>query len=342
MPCHFLPMMSRLLLLFACFNPSWCLQRSREIQKQPQAHSLSRYRADFLSSVRSARDAKGIVLESGYDANAAQLFSEKFTTVQENAFGGKTWNVSLNSFSWNVVQSSSIHNEFWSQVNSQMWEMSTYRHFLQFVNSKTTLVDFGTWIGPTILFGGQFASRTFGIEGDPVAYAEALVNVQLNKGKLRNVHLQPACVSLSREIQTMHSASAGNSCSTIGEVDSPCGKPAVSWKVQCYGLPYLFKHWKIDVNADTFVKIDVESFECHLLPGLASLLLQSAHKPTLHVAMHSQVKRCTKVQYDAINKVVRAYNFAFCETPVHDKDSFDVSERCHTGELVLSDAMQPV
>ncbi len=60
-------------------------------------------------------------------------------------------------------------NVWWASVANQTWEPHTYRRYFQYVTPSTTLVDFGTWIGPTLLFGATRAARAFGIEGDPVA-----------------------------------------------------------------------------------------------------------------------------------------------------------------------------
>ena len=63
------------------------------------------------------------------------------------------------------------------------------------------LIDFGMWIGPTALFGSRYAKAVYGIEADPVAYAEAARNVAMNNNdtNAENIHLRHACISDKNE-----------------------------------------------------------------------------------------------------------------------------------------------
>ncbi len=167
---------------------------------------------------------------------------------------------------------------WWTVVNNKYpskWEPQTFSNFFYLIDRQSIVVDFGTWIGPTILFAGQIASKVYGIEGDPAAFAEALVNLKLNyeKAWARNIHLQPACVSHENEktVKTMKTSGVGNSCSSLAGKIMDCGSRAPNnkngeireWKVACYPLPYLLKKWGIELNKmrKIFIKIDVESYE---------------------------------------------------------------------------------
>jgi FkbM family methyltransferase len=295
--------------------------------------------ATVRRSIYHAADDK--LLPPGYDDAAEKLFRNQFKLATDNVYAGKVTDVSVMGSHFQVTDDAPFG--FWGNFNKPdgvpTWEPDLFRRYFEYVTPKTTLVDFGTWIGPTILFGATRAKRVYGIEGDPVAYASALANVQLNADALKNIHLQPGCVATSEERRTMKSAAAGNSCSGLGDV--ACGTAAVEWKVQCYTLPHLFTTWNIDVGPLTFIKIDVESYECELLPSLASWLTAAPVKPTLHVAMHSQIARCSAEQYGKIDALIQTYGYVFCNG-ARNKHEFKVGTACDSGELVLSDVLPSV
>ena len=58
------------------------------------------------------------------------------------------------------------------------WEASTFKTFFKYIDGDTIVIDFGTWIGVTILYGVQFADSAYGVEGDPAAYAELEMNIR--------------------------------------------------------------------------------------------------------------------------------------------------------------------
>lgn len=287
---------------------------------------------------------RGKTLPAAFNEAGNDMFVKRMHALQDDVFKhGKTETVGVAGSSYTVTG-----NPFWASVANQTWEPHTYRRYFQYVTPSTTLVDFGTWIGPTLLFGATRAARAFGIEGDPVAYADTLVNLQLNAAALKNVHLQPGCVSVQREVKDMRSADAGNSCSGVGDAVA-CGNATVAWRVQCYDLPFLFSHWGVDLGLDTFIKIDVESYECALVPSLVDWLLAAQLKPTISLAMHSQVAPCDEGGYADITRLAAAYTHVECATgPVfaslssaHLLESGGVAKLCPSGELLLSDHTPP-
>ena len=271
------------------------------------------------------------------------MFVERMHVLQDDVFKHKkTQQVGIAGSLYTVTG-----NVWWASVANQTWEPHTYRRYFQYVTPSTTLVDFGTWIGPTLLFGATRAARAFGIEGDPVAYADTLVNLQLNAAALKNVHLQPGCVSVRREVKDMRSAAAGNSCSGVGDAVA-CGNATAAWKVQCYDLPFLLKHWGVDLSLDTFIKIDVESYECALVPSMVNLLLAAPLKPTLSLAMHRQVSPCNEGAYADITRFAAAYKHVECASGSRitllanaDLEAGGIGNLCPSGDLLLSDHVPP-
>ena len=283
----------------------------------------------------------GRTLPPAFDQAGARIFMDRLNVLLDDVFNlNKTMDVQVPGATFKVV---GAPPSFWDNVVSQSWEPHTYRRYFQYITPSTTLVDFGTWIGPTLLYGAARAGRVFGVEGDPAAYAEALVNVQLNADRLRNVHLQPGCVSLKREDRTMHSADVGGSCSGLGT--KLCGEATTAWSVRCYDLPALFKRWGVALGLDTFVKVDVEGYECDLVPGLVDWLLAAPLKPTIQLAMHGELQPCSASQYGTIARLARAYAYAECHqggqaVSLHQHPmpaDLDVGALCPSGEMLLSD-----
>jgi len=70
--------------------------------------------------------------------------------------------------------------KFWERVERGHWERSTLHVFYTVIDKETSVIDFGAWIGPTILFAGNFAKQVLGLEPNSRAYKVARRNVELN------------------------------------------------------------------------------------------------------------------------------------------------------------------
>merc|ERR1712086_63341 len=200
---------------------------------------------------------------------------------------------------------------------SPAWEKHTFVSFLKFIPGHTVHIDFGTWIGPTLFYAAQLVERAYGIEADPGAFAIVHANLMLNSGSPwgSRIHIQPGGIGLGSGTSPdpfqveMTSAGAGNSCSTIGELThSLCGdsKNQRKWKVNTYPLPALLHRWGVPLPS-TFIKVDVEAFECALLPSWLPWLKALEHKPTFHIAFHNGVRKCSADELVAIGELGRLF-----------------------------------
>jgi len=184
----------------------------------------------------------------------------------------------------------------------------------------------------TLLYHGQFSRQSFGIEADPVAYGESTYssffrrimlnilthrayafkinmatvegNVELNK--LRHypwadrVSVDSGCVARPEDVGqlTMKAGSKpGHSVSGLGDHVAFEKEDAVTWQVQCYTLPDLFEnYWGIQKPyEDVFIKIDIESYECKLVPSLYEWLKDETHLPKMYISFHPQIEGCTEM-----------------------------------------------
>ena len=193
------------------------------------------------------------------------------------------------------------------------WELNTFEEFDHWLPKSKYYVGFGTWIGPTLFYGTQLVKKAVGFEGDPVAYAKVYTNLQWNKHRdwYYHTHVYPVAVKqgkekkiAERERVTMHSALAGNSCSGLKDV--ACGNVTVSWEIDAYTLPYLLQLTGIPVSNETFIKIDVEGYECELIPSWFDWLKNYSDKPTMRVSFHAH-SPCSDEQYKNIFAFSKLY-----------------------------------
>lgn len=210
--------------------------------------------------------------------------------------------------------------------NPPKWEPRTFELFSKVLPHSTHYVGFGTWRGPTLLYATQYVDMALGIEADPVAFAQVHFNLALNQDKpwAKHTFLQNAAVGAIsgadiKDVQNleMHSAVAGSSCAGLGKVFN-CGNKRAedfqNWNVNAYSFLSLLRHYDIPVAATTFIKIDVESYECDLLPVWADWLfsLKPNDKPSLYIAFHAQVQKCSVETYKLVTKLAGIYNHVDC------------------------------
>merc|ERR1719486_607675 len=121
---------------------------------------------------------------------------------------------------------------------------------------------------------------------------------------------------------TMITANAGNSCSGVGKVARACGEATMKWDVQSYPLEHLLDSWGVlqrvrENNKKMLIKIDVEAYECKLMPDFYSWLLplyevNQKHLPTFYVSYHPQITACSEQEYQGLLEVVKLYQLFIC------------------------------
>ena len=203
------------------------------------------------------------------------------------------------------------------------WEPETFEIFLRYLSHSDYYVDFGTWIGPTLFFAAQMVKSAVGIEADPAAYAIVSYNAALNKRRTwgHRVSVIAAAIGIGSHeyLQPvrldMKSSFPGSSCSGNGKFVYFCGgkKDFFFWKVNSYTLPSVMKAKQIPETKSTFIKIDVESFECSLIPSWLPWLQRLGNdKPTLFISTHAHISPCTPHQNNFFFEIFKIYKHAHC------------------------------
>lgn len=251
-------------------------------------------------------------LDPGWDKSGKEIYRQKVETLNKETVQ------TINLAHQGEVTVSTVVNgnhDFWNRIdgnsNEQLkWEAQTFAIFKKYVTPETIVIDFGTWIGPTLLYHGMFSKASYGIEADPAAYAVAEHNLFLNRHRdwANHVFLESACVSAPASVgkMTMKSYNPGESMSSITEKQY---KPSrMDWEVQCYTLPSIMEHWGVDLVAQpVMIKIDVESYECKLLPSFYEWLKDQPSLPTIFVSFHPQISECTDNEWVQILKLFQLY-----------------------------------
>lgn len=205
------------------------------------------------------------------------------------------------------------------------WEARTFNIFSKVLPHSSYFVDFGTWMGPTLLYATQFVDISLGIEADPVAFAQLSFNLGLNSDAAwaGHTHLQPGAVGAisegKDEGQTleMQSSFAGSSCSGLAKVYN-CGDKKLEnyqkWNVKAYSLQTMMKHYGIPAGPKTFIKVDVESYECALIPFFLDWFknMKANEKPSMYLSFHGQISRCTDDVYEKVVQFSKLYNHVDC------------------------------
>jgi len=225
---------------------------------------------------------------------------------------------------------------FWERATAGKWEWDTFNIFNKIVTGSTTVIDFGTWIGPTMLFHGQFSKQSFGIEADPAAFAILDYNVELNwkhnPSWGSHVSVDSGCIVRPEDIGKLTMKAGGDpgmSMSGIGDkVFMDKGKRAVKWEVQCYTLPDIFEnYWGIQKPyKDVFIKIDIETYECKLVPSFYDWLKGEKYLPTMYISFHPQIQKCTEEEYKTLLMFIGLYDNVVLSGRVGEKSNHPSDE----------------
>lgn len=148
-----------------------------------------------------------------------------------------------------------------------------------------TYIDFGSWIGPTVLFAAPYATKVYGLEPDFRAFQELYHNVHANDHLTDKITVLPLCISDKAGTLTMH-GQPGSSMSTLMEETDKQKKVAgrTEWTVECMTLDTFVANNRIDANK-LVLKIDTEGAERDILRQLRPFIAK--YKPSMLLSMVS-------------------------------------------------------
>ena len=130
------------------------------------------------------------------------------------------------------------HYDWWSSV-SEGWEADSLRALKFFLTLKkervghSIEVDFGCWIGPTVLFSAPYADAVWAMEPDADAFREAYHNVKLNPEVAAKTNVQQLCISDKAGAIKMYGRPGDSMSTLIHETKDEQKKGYTSWQVEC-------------------------------------------------------------------------------------------------------------
>jgi FkbM family methyltransferase len=158
------------------------------------------------------------------------------------------------------------YDSFWRRIASGDWKPDTFAIFDRFLDRRHCYIDIGTWIGPTLLYGSQIAASAFGLEPDPIAFAELGRNIESNRPSSDNIRVQQACIGSKTGTADFGSHGEGDASTS----SLLFGRMKTHWTVDAFSFDdYIERH---GVGACNFVNMDIERGEYQVLPGMAGYL----------------------------------------------------------------------
>ena len=196
--------------------------------------------------------------------------------------------------------------KFWRTLASGEWEHHTFRILDSLLQPDSLYLDFGAWIGPTVLYAARQCRHVFCLEPDAEAYERLLSNLRLNR--IENVSTFHGAMHTHDGSVTLHNprifgnsetrvqrASAGDS-TTVLAMD-------ISRFIECWNIR------QIDL-----IKIDVEGAEFDLMQSIIDLL--PSMKPCIYLSLHAPLVAQTERQGKLAAVVELARHYTCC----YDKD----------------------
>jgi len=217
----------------------------------------------------------------------------------------------MKQFGCEFTVSDESGKSYWDSIESGDWEPGTYRTFLAFIRGTDTYIDFGAFLGATLLFAQNLCARSYAVEADPINYKQLLENIKLNPVLARRIVASHSCLAHSSGTVEMYSPSASVSTKTSA-MESRGSTMQRRWEVEACSINDFLQKNKI--QAVHFVKIDIEGAEYSLTNAIANLL-DTQSDITVFLALHPHiVARSGKALLPKILKSPIVFLKRFCRT----------------------------
>lgn len=190
----------------------------------------------------------------------------------------KTKTFDFRTKQFTVLYKDRRHNKFWDSFCANQWEKETLDVFDKYLKPNFTMIDVGSWIGPTVLYAAHLAKHVYGIEANPNTYKELEENVKLNTNMSDKISVYNYCIH-RKNGRVKFGSFAEPGCSTAGL--NWAGNEH-TWTIKARTLYDFINVQSIqDIN---FIKIDIEGGETIVVPSIGNVIQK--YKPTLFVSLH--------------------------------------------------------
>src|SRR5690242_4631503 len=90
-----------------------------------------------------------------------------------------------------LVQSGDGNENFW-YITYPEWENETFDVFARHCRKDACMLDFGTWIGPTVLYNANKCKHIYGVEADRKSIQSIQNNIAVNR--FENITIVPKAI----------------------------------------------------------------------------------------------------------------------------------------------------
>lgn len=215
----------------------------------------------------------------------------------------------ITRFGLNFKVSDSDLNRFFFEKFYMNWEESTHQFLFKYLNKEKTFIDIGAWVGIISIVSSYFSKEVLAFEPDPVAYAELIENIGLNK--IENI--KPNMIAVS----TLDTISLG--CYILGQSGTRTSCNINAFESKCITMKDIFYQNHLTKEYISAIKIDIEGHE--------EILLQEEYIINLdipmHVSLHPQYAK-DRVEFVKNIKPFFEKRGIDIESGCYHKDFFDV------------------
>jgi FkbM family methyltransferase len=172
------------------------------------------------------------------------------------------------------------NEEFWQQVNAELWEPETFQVLKRYCKPGKYFIDIGAWNGVCSLYAAELGAICHAIEPDKEAYKLLNKNIELNLASVVPHNLCISDINGTVNINTQYQNGFGNSMSSIvnrGLIEGVQESNSIT-------LESFFDLNGILIKDVSLIKIDIEGGEIALIKQAESFLIK--HKPTVYLSLH--------------------------------------------------------
>lgn len=175
-------------------------------------------------------------------------------------------------------------NEFWTKLETGIWEPDTLAVLDEHVDTATLFLDIGGWIGPTTLYAGALGAAVIVVEADPKALPALRRNIELNPKMARRIEiiakaLYPGKGRNGEKVKFGSRRKGGDSMSSLVHEHM-----ATAWEVETISPHRLAELCR--GSGKVFMKIDIEGGEYTIFPHAEALF--SLNLAAVHLSLHPQ------------------------------------------------------
>ena len=186
---------------------------------------------------------------------------------------------------------------WWGEYEKGNWDPYLFDMMDRFLNKTKVCIDFGAWIGPTVLYAAKLCKQVYALEPDPLAYKQLCATVKLND--IKNIQI-------FREAILDYDGTANFGNLNMGDSMTRIGLPDNLFEIQCSTLESFIIRNKIEDIG--FIKIDVESAEEIIFKTFDFF---QKYTPTLYVELHADWFKNKEEGLETIRKVGRLYKHRY-------------------------------